>query len=68
MSSNDSGKDTKPGQKKKGGGYLARQAKAKKPITEEELGLKDSISPEDILRLTKSTSGKWGGNLYFEVV
>lgn len=56
VSSNDSNKDGKPGQKKKGGGYLARQAKAKKPVTEDELGLKDIISPEDVLRLTKSTT------------
>ena len=58
VSSNGSGKDNKAGQKKKGGGYLARQAKAKKTATtEDELAAKESISPEDVLRLTKSTSG-----------
>ena len=57
VSSNGSGKDSKAGQKKKGGGYLARQAKAKKTaITEDELAAKENISPDDVLRLTKSTS------------
>ena len=41
--------------KKKGGGFLARQAKAKKPITEEELLKKDVISPDDVTKLTKIT-------------
>ncbi len=59
MSSNGSGKDNKAGQKKKGGGYLARQAKAKKTaITEDELVAKESITPEDVLRLNRSTSGR----------
>lgn len=47
--------------KKKGGGLL-RQAKTRKdhptdiePIAEEELLLKDAISPDDVLRLTKIT-------------
>ena len=56
----DSGTDSKAGQKKKGGGYLARQAKAKKTtvITEGELSGKESISPEDVLRLAKPTTGE----------
>lgn len=58
LSSNGSGKDNKAGQKKKGGGYLARQVKSKKGLTEEELAAKENISPEDVLRLTKSTKGK----------
>ena len=41
--------------KKKGGGFLSRQAKSKgdkkPPISEEELLLKDVISPDDILSL-----------------
>ncbi|EDO47405.1 predicted protein [Nematostella vectensis] len=41
--------------KKKGGGFLARQAKAKKTISEEELLSKDSIRPEDVKRLARST-------------
>ncbi|KXJ27853.1 protein unc-119 homolog B [Exaiptasia diaphana] len=41
--------------KKKGGGFLARQAKAKKTVTEEELLKKSSITPEDVLKLAKST-------------
>ena len=54
-----SGTDSKAGQKKKGGGYLARQAKAKKTtMTESELSTKESISPEDVLRLAKPTTGK----------
>ena len=44
--------------KKKGGGFLARQAKAKKTITEEELLKKDCVAPEDVLKLTKSTESK----------
>ncbi|XP_071789714.1 protein unc-119 homolog B-like [Asterias amurensis] len=45
--------------KKKGGGFLHRQAKAKKAtttggeISEEELLQKDSISPDDVLKLVK---------------
>lgn len=53
-----------PSSKKRGGGFL-RQAKSRKdhpadlePITEEELAKKDSISPEDVLRLQKITEGK----------
>ncbi|KAH6931940.1 hypothetical protein HPB50_001678 [Hyalomma asiaticum] len=52
-----------PSSKKRGGGFL-RQAKSRKdhpadlePITEEELAKKDSISPEDVLRLQKITEG-----------
>lgn len=44
--------------KKKGGGFLARQAKAKKTVTEEELLKKGSITPEDVLKLAKSTESK----------
>ena len=48
--------------KKKGGSFLSRQAKAKqKPagsVTEEELLQKDSVSPDDVLRLTKITESK----------
>ncbi|XP_064650491.1 protein unc-119 homolog B-like [Lineus longissimus] len=42
--------------KKKGGGFLARQAKAKtekNQVTEEELLQRDSISPDDVLKLHK---------------
>ena len=58
--SSASSNDTERSVKKKGGGYLARQAKAKnpQPVTDEELRQKDSISPDDVLRLNKSTSGK----------
>lgn len=41
--------------KKKGGGFLARQSKAKKTITEEELLKKDSVAPDDVLKLGKCT-------------
>ncbi|XP_064612755.1 protein unc-119 homolog B-like isoform X2 [Liolophura sinensis] len=47
--------------KKKGGGFLARQAKAKSndakrsTMTEEELLQKDTITAEDVLRLNKIT-------------
>ena len=58
LSSNDSGTEGKSQQKKKGGGYLARQAKAKKTVGEDELNKRDIISPEDVLLLTKRTSGK----------
>ncbi|XP_031574236.1 protein unc-119 homolog B-like [Actinia tenebrosa] len=55
-SSASSGEDgSRSASKKKGGGFLARQAKAKKTITEEELLKKGSVSPEDVLKLTKST-------------
>lgn len=45
------------GSKKKGGGYLARQAqvKTKDTVTEEELLRKERITPSDVLRLTKAT-------------
>lgn len=45
--------------KKKGGGFLARQAKAKKTITEEELLKKDCVTPDDVLKLTKCTESKY---------
>lgn len=45
--------------KKKGGGFLARQAKARKTITEEELLKKDYVAPEDVLKLTKCTESKF---------
>ncbi|XP_013419285.1 protein unc-119 homolog B [Lingula anatina] len=42
--------------KKKGGGFLARQVKAKKDaLTEEELLKKKDITADDVLRLTKGT-------------
>ena len=44
--------------KKKGGGFLARQSKAKKTITEEELLKKDAVTPDDVLKLTKCTESK----------
>ncbi len=50
--------------KKKGGGFLARQAKAKeqKPrppsVTEEELLRKDLVTAEDVLGLGKVTESK----------
>lgn len=44
--------------KKKGGGFLARQSKAKKTITEEELLKKDTVTPDDVLKLTKCTESK----------
>ena len=44
--------------KKKGGGFLARQSKAKKTITEEELLKKDFVTPEDVLKLAKCTESK----------
>lgn len=47
--------------KKKGGGFLARQSKAKKTITEDELLKKDAVSPDDVLKLTKCTESKWRG-------
>ena len=55
-------KTVNTGSKKKAGSFLSRQAKAKqKPagsVTEEELLQKDSVSPEDVLRLTKITESK----------
>lgn len=53
--------------KKKGGGFLARQAKARKTITEEELLKKDYVAPEDVLKLTKCTENylcEPGANIY----
>lgn len=50
--------------KKKGGGFLARQAKAKSndakrgTITEEELLQKGTITAEDVLRLNKITESE----------
>ena len=49
--------------KKKGGGFLARQAKAKdrkdkNGLSEEDLADRDAISPEDVLKLSKITEGK----------
>ena len=44
--------------KKKGGGFLARQAQKKKSITEEELLTKDVIRPEDVTKLGKMTESK----------
>ena len=44
--------------KKKGGGFLARQAKAKKTITEEELLKKEIITPDDVTKLVKITESK----------
>ncbi|KAK3084803.1 hypothetical protein FSP39_019341 [Pinctada imbricata] len=45
--------------KKKGGGFLTRQAKAKdkaiEPVNEEDLLRKDVVAPEDVLRLNKIT-------------
>lgn len=47
--------------KKKGGGFLHRQAKAKKAtnstdtVTEDELLQKDALSPDDVLKLPKCT-------------
>ncbi|KAK3608753.1 hypothetical protein CHS0354_005843 [Potamilus streckersoni] len=40
--------------KKKGGGFLSRQAKSK-TVTEEELLKKDIITPDDVLMLSKIT-------------
>lgn len=53
--------------KKKGGGFLARQSKAKKTITEEELLKKDCVTPEDVLKLNKCTENylcEPGANVY----
>ena len=51
------------GSKKKGGGFLARQAKAKtdkKVITEEELLQKGFATADDVLRLNKITESMYG--------
>ena len=49
--------------KKKGGGFLTRQAKAKDkandPISEEEILKKDSVTPDDVLRLNKITESQY---------
>ena len=50
--------------KKKGGGFLARQAKAKGKsdgnfITEEELLNKEHVSPDDVLKLNYVTESKY---------
>ena len=51
------------GPKKKGGGFLSRQAKTKdktapiEPITEEELLRKDVISPDEVLRFQQISHG-----------
>ena len=47
--------------KKKGGGFLARQAKARDKTTvttEEELLDKDFVSPDDVLRLNRITESE----------
>jgi len=45
------------GGRKKGGGFLARQAHTK-ALTEEELLKKDHVTPSDVLRLTRATDSK----------
>jgi len=45
------------GGRKKGGGFLARQAHTK-VITEEDLLKKDRVTPSDVLRLTRATDSK----------
>lgn len=51
--------------KKKGGGFLSRQAKNKDKghqlecISEDELLKKDNICPDDVLRLTKITESEF---------
>ena len=52
--------------KKKGGGFLQRQAKAKAAekniegsISEEELLRKETISPDDVLKLSKITKSEY---------
>lgn len=64
--SND-GSGGRAGPKKKGGGFLARQAKAKKTVTEEELLAKDDVKPEDVMKLPKCTENYLcdaGDNVY----
>lgn len=56
--SSNSNEDSAGRAKKKGGGFLARQSKAKKTITEEELLKKDAVTPDDVLKLTKCTESK----------
>lgn len=43
--------------KKKGGGFLNRQAAKKNAVTEQELLAKDAISPDDIIKLESATEG-----------
>ena len=43
--------------KKKGGGFLARHAKAKGGLSEADLHKKEAISPDDILKLSGITEG-----------
>ena len=46
-------------EKKKGGGFLMRAAKSKKEdVTEEQLLKKDTITPQDIVRLDKITESE----------
>lgn len=51
--------------KKKGGGFLSRQAKTKdkgqqlEHISEDELLKKNSVSPDDVLGLTKITDSEF---------
>jgi len=45
------------GGRKKGGGFLSRQAQTK-GATEEELLKKDHVMPSDVLRLTRATDSK----------
>jgi len=45
------------GGRKKGGGFLSRQAHTK-AVTEEELLKKDHVTPVDVLRLTRATDSK----------
>jgi len=45
------------GGRKKGGGFLARQAHTK-VLTEEELLKKDRVAPSDVLRLTRATDSE----------
>ena len=54
----NSNEDAGRSSKKKGGGFLARQAKAKKAITEEDLLRKDAVSPDDVVKLAKNTESK----------
>jgi hypothetical protein len=44
--------------KKKGGGFLQRKVNAKETITEEELLRKNTITPDDVLKLGKITRGE----------
>ncbi|XP_046840979.1 protein unc-119 homolog B-like [Xenia sp. Carnegie-2017] len=57
MSNKTSVSSSVSGHRKKDGGYLARQAKAKKNtnMNEEDLTKKEVITPQDVLNLTKCT-------------